>query len=126
MQAVNSYNKAVGSNVDSVLLNRAIAHVMLRDTKSALDDFREAILMNPFSSHAYFNRANLYRSMGEFKKAELDYKKGKPCYMHTELIYILMYNYALICMSAALELQPDDWLTTLYYGETLRKISKSS
>ncbi|XP_064400384.1 uncharacterized protein LOC135346636 isoform X3 [Halichondria panicea] len=102
-QAVNSYTKAVGSesSVDSVLLNRAIAHVMLTDTKSALDDFREAILINPFSSHAYFNRANLYHSMGEFEKAELDYRK-----VH--------------------ELQPDDWLTTFYYGETLRKINKDS
>ncbi len=49
---------------------------MLHDIESALGDFREAILVNPYSAHAYFNRGNLYRSLGEFKKAEQDYMQG--------------------------------------------------
>lgn len=78
-QAVESYSRALndGNNVDSVLLNRGIAYVMLRDKETACKDFSEAIQANPFSAHAYFNRGNLYRSTGDYHKAEEDYKEGK-------------------------------------------------
>lgn len=78
-QAIDCYTKAAvntESNLDSVLVNRAIAYVMLQDIESALSDFKEAILVNPDSAHAHFNRGNLYRSLEEFKKAEEDYKQG--------------------------------------------------
>ena len=64
------------SNIDSVLLNRAITFVMLRDSQSAIDDFSAAIEANPYSAHAYFNRGNLYHSLGDHEKAEEDYKQG--------------------------------------------------
>ncbi len=64
------------SNLDSVLVNRGIAYVMLRDIESALDDFKKAILINPHSAPAYFNRGNLFRFLGDFKQAEQDYKQG--------------------------------------------------
>ena len=62
---------------DSILVNRAIAYSILKQTEKAEDDFKHAIEANPYSAHAYFNRGNLYRSLCQYDKAELDYKKGK-------------------------------------------------
>lgn len=80
---MDSYTKALSGtdSDDSIFVNRAIAHVMLRDTGQALEDFNEAIQVNPYSAHAYFNRANLYRSLGEYSQAEQDYKQGLCIYM---------------------------------------------
>jgi len=51
--------------------------VLLRDSKSALEDFKAAIKLSPHSAHIYFNRANLYTAMGQHEKAEKDYTKGR-------------------------------------------------
>ena len=39
---------------------------------------------NPYAAHAYFNRGNLYRSLGDYSSAELDYKKG--------IVYIILFH----------------------------------
>lgn len=49
---------------------------MLRDAQGALEDFKAAIKLSPYTAHVYFNRGNLYASMGHFDKAEADYSKG--------------------------------------------------
>ena len=50
---------------------------MLRNAQGALEDFKAAIKLSPYTAHIYFNRGNLYASMGQFDKAEADYSKGK-------------------------------------------------
>ncbi len=78
-QAVTRYSKAIShcsTDDDSILVNRAIAYFMLRNMDAALEDFARAIEANPYSAHGYFNRGNLYKSLGEYEKAEEDYKKG--------------------------------------------------
>lgn len=87
-QAITSYSKAIAHCInddDSILVNRAIAYSILKQTGKAEEDFERAIEANPYSAHAYFNRGNLYRSLSQYDKAEQDYKKG-------------MYNYySLLC-----------------------------
>lgn len=78
-QAVTSYSKALShclSEDDSILMNRGIAYSMLKDTDKAKEDFRRAIEVNPYSAHAHFNRGNLFKSLGEYEEAEMDYKRG--------------------------------------------------
>lgn len=78
-QALTSYTEAVTHSVqedDSFLVNRAITHSILKQPEKAMADFKRAIEINPYSAHAYFNRGNLYKSTGEYTKAEEDYKKG--------------------------------------------------
>ena len=79
-QAITSYSKAIAHCTrpdDSILVNRAIAYSILRDTEKALEDFEKAIEANPYSAHAHFNRGNLYKSLEKYEKAEEDYKRGK-------------------------------------------------
>lgn len=78
-QALNSYTEAISHCVqddDSILINRAITYSIMQQTDSAMEDFERALKANPYSAHAYFNRGNLYKSLGEYEKAEEDYKKG--------------------------------------------------
>ena len=78
-QAITSYTNAISHCVDdddSILLNRAIAYSITKQRDKAMVDFERAIEANPFSAHAYFNRGNLHKSMGDLVKAEEDYKKG--------------------------------------------------
>jgi tetratricopeptide (TPR) repeat protein len=53
---------------------------MLRDAQGALEDFKAAIKLSPYTAHVYFNRGNLYASMGHFDKAEAAMPKGKMIY----------------------------------------------
>lgn len=53
-----------------------VVQVLLRDSKSALEDFAQAAKLSPHSAHIYFNRANLHTALGHFDKAEKDYTKG--------------------------------------------------
>ena len=50
---------------------------MLKDATGALEDFKAAIKLSPYSAHMYLNRGNLYASTQQFEKAEKDYSKGK-------------------------------------------------
>ena len=50
---------------------------MLKDATGALEDFKSAIKLSPYSAHMYLNRGNLYASTQQFEKAEKDYSKGK-------------------------------------------------
>ena len=50
--------------------------MMLKDATGALEDFKAAIKLSPYSAHMYLNRANLYASTQQYEKAERDYTKG--------------------------------------------------
>lgn len=54
---------------------------MLKDAKGALEDFKAAIKLSPYSAHMYMNRGNLYASTQQFEKAEKDFTKGKISYL---------------------------------------------
>ena len=78
IQAITSYTRALSSRQDdSILLNRAIAHSIIHETKQALLDFDLAIELNPHSAPAFFNIGNLHCSLGNYSSAEQDYKKGR-------------------------------------------------
>ena len=64
---------------------------MLRDAQGALEDFKAAIKLSPYTAHVYFNRGNLYASMGHFDKAEADYSKGSIKYYY--ISYINYHKY---------------------------------
>ena len=51
--------------------------VMLKDANGALEDFKAAIKLSPYSAHMYLNRGNLYASTQQYERAEKDYTKGK-------------------------------------------------
>lgn len=77
--AIRSYSKALCYSLhddDSFLVNRAIAFAMTRQVNSALEDFSQAVKINPYSAYAYFNRGNLYKSIGNNEDAMRDYKQG--------------------------------------------------
>lgn len=54
---------------------------MLRDAPGALEDFKAAIKLSPYSAHVYLNRGNLYASLQNPEKAERDYSKGRFSYL---------------------------------------------
>lgn len=83
--AIELYNNAVGINPDAAeaYYERGVSRVQLRlvrDTKDdvrafedqALRDFSSAIKLNPAYGDAYFNRAMVYSSRGQFKPAVQD------------------------------------------------------
>ena len=51
----------------------------MKDAQGALDDFKAAISLSPYSAHMYLNRGNLYASMQQFDKAEKDFTRGEIC-----------------------------------------------
>lgn len=50
---------------------------MMKDSKGALEDFRVAIRLSPFSAHMHLNRGNLYASTQQYELAEKDYTTGQ-------------------------------------------------
>jgi len=78
-QACEFYSRAfeLDPSDESVILNRAITHALLRKVTESLQDFNEALCLNPQSAHAYFNRANLYCSLRQFQSAERDLTQGE-------------------------------------------------
>ncbi|XP_077983613.1 uncharacterized protein LOC144438458 [Glandiceps talaboti] len=77
-QAKDYYDKAFEFNKkdEAAVLNRAITKVMLRDSEGAMNDFKVACKLSPHSAHVFFNRGNLYTSMGQYDKAEKDYTQA--------------------------------------------------
>lgn len=51
--------------------------MMVGDVKEAMQDLTAAIDANCYSSHAYFNRANLHRYHGNLQAARDDYEMSK-------------------------------------------------
>jgi len=49
--------------------NRGVIHGQKGDNTMALDDFNQALALEPLYAPAYFNRANVYLRMGEFDRS---------------------------------------------------------
>lgn len=67
--------KIYGDNLSNpdALINRANKRATNGDLEGALDDFDEAIALNPAKATAYFNRGYLYNSLGKFEAAIHDF-----------------------------------------------------
>ena len=50
---------------ESAYLNRAITRSLLRDAAGAAKDFDAALKLSPNAAHIYYNRGNLFASMGK-------------------------------------------------------------
>ncbi|XP_069772876.1 uncharacterized protein ttc6 isoform X2 [Narcine bancroftii] len=118
-QAHDYYTKAIDLQPDeSALLNRAICRVMLRHVKEALEDFKEAIKLSPYSAYIYFNRANLYATLKQYKNAEKDYSQALELKPGDALFYKLradvrghlgLIEHAITDYKVALGLQEDSY-----------------
>eukprot|EP00794_Sanderia_malayensis_P018055 gene18055-19864_t len=88
-QALDYYDRAIGwnRNDESALINRAITRVMLKNVAGAFEDFAEAIALSPHSAHIYFNRGNLYASLGKYEEAEKDYTNALSLQPGDALVY---------------------------------------
>jgi len=53
--------------------NRGVAYSKMERFDAALDDYIQALAMNPRSPELYYNRANIYARMGRFSEAAVDY-----------------------------------------------------
>jgi len=71
----SSLAKVYGDNLSNpdALVNRANKRATNGDLEGALDDFNEAIALNPTKVTAYFNRGFLYNSLGKFEAAIHDF-----------------------------------------------------
>ncbi|MGF1601327.1 MAG: tetratricopeptide repeat protein [Thermosynechococcaceae cyanobacterium] len=70
--------KVYGGNLDSpeALINRANKRAVSGDVDGAIEDFNEAIQLNPAKATAYFNRGFLNNTVGRFEQAILDFSEA--------------------------------------------------
>lgn len=70
--------KVYGGNLDSpeALINRANKRAVNGDVDGAIEDFNEAIQLNPGKATAYFNRGFLNNTVGRFEQAILDFSEA--------------------------------------------------
>lgn len=57
-------------------LNRGVAYLSKREDKKALDDFNQALALEPVYKLAYNNRGNFYYNNGEYDKALTDFNRA--------------------------------------------------
>lgn len=72
---------AGGDGLFNAYLNRGNSHFLIRDHKSAIADYREAIARWPQYTVTYVNRAAVYLDLGQLDRAIADYDyaiKGTP------------------------------------------------
>lgn len=79
--AISAYSKALEGPLSkklqvTAIYNRAIAHQQAGHPSLAIDDFSNALLLNPELSHAYYGRANAMRETGHHLSALADYQKA--------------------------------------------------
>ena len=71
-----TWGTAFGCYTDA-FLNRGNAYILKRDFPRALADYTETIRLEPNLASAYQHRAEIYRAMGENKKAVQDERKAR-------------------------------------------------
>ena len=80
-EAVRDYDKAEGQISqlqhlqDTVYFNRGNSKAELEDYEGALQDYTDAIRINPSHSASYYNRGNAYADLYKFEEAVLDYDR---------------------------------------------------
>jgi tetratricopeptide (TPR) repeat protein len=70
---------------DGAFVNRGIAYRRAGDIERAVNDYDEAIRLNPGAADAFNNRGNAWRARGQFERALRDYDEAirlKPQYAH--------------------------------------------
>lgn len=70
--------KVYGDDLDSpeAFINRANKRAVNGDIDGAIEDFNEAIQLNPAKATAYFNRGFLNNTIGRFEQAILDFSEA--------------------------------------------------
>lgn len=70
--------KVYGNSLDNpdALINRANKRAMSGDVDGAIEDFNEAIQLDPAKATAYFNRGYLNNTVGRFEQAILDFSEA--------------------------------------------------
>jgi tetratricopeptide (TPR) repeat protein len=59
---------------------RGQAHVMLRDSRSALADFSQALQLNPRSATAFYYRGGIEGALGQPQAAKIDLQQAANLY----------------------------------------------
>ncbi len=74
----SSLAKVYGGSLESpeALINRANKRAVTGDIDGAIEDFNEAIQINPAKATAYFNRGFLHNTVGRFEQAILDFSEA--------------------------------------------------
>ncbi len=76
-EAIADFSKAIDTfPFDYVFGNRGTAYFFLGKYHEALSDFKSAIAINPENANSYYNRALVYRALGDFAAAQEDLKKS--------------------------------------------------
>ena len=97
--------------------NRANCYSKLKQYDKAINDYTEAIEIDPDEDNYYFERASLYSDLGQFEKAINDYTKAlklnpnDSCsYFNRAECYITLKQYkkAIDDYTKAMELDPND------------------
>ncbi|XP_023933182.1 tetratricopeptide repeat protein 6-like [Lingula anatina] len=73
-QDINASVRVVPSA--ELLTNRGVIHQFMGDKANAMRDYQQAISIDPSHALAYFNAANIYFQMRQFKQAHAHYDKA--------------------------------------------------
>jgi tetratricopeptide (TPR) repeat protein len=74
-------------NLTTVYFNRANAHSDLNDFDQAIQDYDEAIRLDPFGSDLYLNRGLAYANKANYRQAVLDFDEAIHLYPNFALAY---------------------------------------
>jgi len=76
-EAIADFSKAIATYpFDYVYGNRATAYYLLGRNHEALLDYDRAIALNPENANSFYNRALVYRAIGNFAAAQEDIRKS--------------------------------------------------
>jgi len=120
-EAVNNYNRMISQQFkyvkyEIVYNNRGNAYSKLGNRERAIEDYSEAIRLQPDYAEAYYNRGTVYIESGQYQKAVRDYTEAiriKPdytqAYFNRGMAYsrIGRYQAAIGNYTEAIRLKPD-------------------
>jgi len=104
-------------NLTTVYFNRANAHSDLNDFDQAIQDYDEAIRLDPLGADLYLNRGLAYANKANYRQAVLDFDEAIHFYPNFALAYqnrciartlLGRLNEALEDCNESLRLQPDN------------------
>ncbi len=61
--------------------NRGIVHLNLGNEQAAIEDYTQAIRLDPNHADAYNSRANIYRQLGNKEEAIADFHQAADLYL---------------------------------------------